>query len=125
MREQPKHLRTAAEAVAHADAKYSIRAARGLRFSGGMTVVFGITLLIRRSTWVRYGHAFSFTRADGSTLSLSLGAVIGIIAIPLGLILMAAGFLWLRRAIAKARANPVTAGVIGEALAGGTERWLN
>ena len=70
------------------------------------------------------GITFAFRRSDGSTFSLSLGAVIGFVAIPLGLILIAAGFVLLRRAIAKARANPVTPGVIGEALSGRTERWF-
>jgi hypothetical protein len=125
MREQPNHLRTAAEAVAQADAKYRIRAARGLRLSGGLTVGFGASLLLRRSTWASYSQAFAFRRTDGSTLSLSLGAVIAFMAIPLGLILIAAGFLLLRRAIAKARANPITAGVISEALNGRTERWFS
>jgi hypothetical protein len=124
MRDQAKHLRTAAEAVAQADAKYRIRAARGVRFSGGACLAFGIALLIRRSTWTRFSQAFAFTRSDGSTFSLSLGAVIGFIAIALGLVLVGAGFLLLRRAIARARANPVTASVIGEALSGGTERWF-
>jgi hypothetical protein len=124
MREQPKHLRTAAEAVAQADAKYRIRAARGLRFTGGLTLAFGIAL-IGRSPWARYSQAFAFRRPDGSTFSLSLGAVIGFIAIPLGLILMAAGYVLLRRAIAKARANPITAGVIDEALSSRTERWFS
>jgi hypothetical protein len=39
--------------------------------------------------------------------------------------MIAAGYLLLRLAIAKARANPTTAGVVGDALDGPTERWFN
>lgn len=116
--------RTAAEAVAQADAKYRIRAARGMRFGGNITIIFGVTRLLRRSAWASYNQTFSFTRPDGSRFSMSLEALVWFGAIAVGAIVSLVGFILLRRAVARARANPTTAGVIGESMSGAVERWF-
>jgi hypothetical protein len=101
--------RTVAEAIAQADAKDRIRTAIGVRGSGVGLLLLGLSLLIRPSTWGPFLQAVGVRIHGGPSFTLSLPAVVGIIAIGLSPFAFATGQWLLTRATAAARGNPMTA----------------
>jgi hypothetical protein len=116
------HRRTAAEAVAQADAKYRIRVARGLRHTGLVVSLVGVWVLVRPRTWAPVSRTIMIARPGGGLpWALSVLAVIGFVTLVGGPVLSAIGEILLRRAVAAARGNPITSGVVDEAMTGRVE----
>src|SRR2546422_540397 len=93
--------RTAAQAVQQADAKDRIRTARSVRATGPTLIVGGLGLLVRPETWRR-------------PFATSLSGVLGLTCLVLGPVAFAVGSALLRRATARAQANPVTAEIFSQ-----------
>jgi hypothetical protein len=102
----PAHRRTAEEAIAQANAKERIRNARGMRAMGIWMLLVGISLLTRRSTWRPYNQLLGVHIHGGPSFRLSLGAIVGMLAVVVSPILFVAGRLRLRRALGAAARDP-------------------
>jgi hypothetical protein len=111
---QVPHRRTAAEAVLQADAKASLRDARAVRAAGYSLVTFGVYMLARRSTWSAYHQAVAVNIHGGPRFTLSVAALVGVVALVAGPVAIVVGQLLLKRATAAAWRNPVTARIFSQ-----------
>lgn len=106
--------RTAAQAIAQADAKFRISCAISIRGTGVAMIVAGTMMLSRPSAWGRGHQAVRIHFGNVGPFVVSLAAIIGTCALILGPLIAAFGHWRVRRAIDAARADPVTASVLDQ-----------
>ena len=110
------NLRTVEQAIAQANAKERIRNARGLGAAGAGIFFTGITLLMHWSTWRMYNQLVRVHIHGGPSFSLSLGAIVGVLAVATGPIVAIVGGVRLRRALAAAARDPMTAPILSRSM---------
>ncbi len=108
------HRRTAVEAVAQANAKERLRTARWVRGASGALFFGGLSALGRRYTWWPSHQVLGVHVHGGPTFTLSLEAILGLLAIAISPIVFAVGNVLLTRATRAIASDPVTAVVLSE-----------
>lgn len=104
--------RTAAEAIVQADARERIRTARSVRQAGYGFLVISLEFLAGSGAWRPENQFLAVHIHGGPSFTLSVSALIGILALAAGPIAIVTGSVLLRRATDAARRSPVTAQVL-------------
>jgi len=107
------HRRTVEEAIAQADAKERIRDARQISAAGVSMLFFGILLFPRHlHPWMSDEAVLAVHIHGGPSLTLSLGAIAGILCLIGSPVVFVLGRVRLRRALAAAARDPITAPIL-------------
>lgn len=111
------HRRTVEEAIAQADAKERIRDARAMSAAAVSMLLIGILLLPKHLQPWMPDDAVVALHIHGLSMTLSFGAIIGILCVVGSPVVFVLGRVRLRRALAAAARNPITAPILKQPIA--------